>query len=157
MLEIIGMILLTAAGAAVGDEAARSLARFEKELKDLLSLLDEVGILLSSCSLSTEEIFIRIGESEYVYSHSFHCEGDDITDKVSACLRTSGLAMCGELAGYISRFGETDLEGQLARNGLLRHEVSLAYDAAAEKRKKFSNIYRVGGFSAGLVAALLLI
>lgn len=157
MLEYIGGLLLVAAGAAMGDNAARTLSRREKELRDLKGLLEQIAVYLESYRLSTKEIFDRIAEKGGVYSEAFRLRGEDITIETANAIRTSGLEMCGRFAEYIEGFGRTDLSGQLAQNKIFMHDVSCEYDKAVEKRKKYSRIYRAAGISSGIIVALLLI
>lgn len=157
MLGFIGALLIAAAGAVVGETAAHGLFLREKRLKELAELLDRIEIFLSSYHMSTEELFGRIYEENGGYAELFAPCGRDITAETSDRIRTSGLELSCELADYIESFGSTDLEGQLAQNKLMRMEAGNALAQARDARERYSKIYRIGGLSAGLTAALLLI
>ena len=157
MFGAVGAVLMTASGALAGDSLAAELIRRENELKELLEILDMNEIYLSSCRLSTREIFDRISFGTSVYARCFRKLGEDITHDAAENLRQSGLAMCERFADNIENFGCTDLDGQLAQNGLIRSDVKREYESACEKRRKYTGIYRAAGLSAGMIAALLLI
>jgi stage III sporulation protein AB len=157
VLGVIGCILLTAAGAAAGENAVYGLKKHESELGELNGLMSRMDIYLTSCRLDTAELFERISCDNGCYSALFAAAEGDVTCCVSERIRTSGLEMCDALADLIAGFGCTDLEGQLSQNSLLECEVAAALEKAHDRREKYTRIYRAAGVSAGLAAALLLI
>lgn len=157
MLGAIGCILLTAAGAAAGENAVYQLKKREGELRELNSLMSQIDIYLTSCRLDTAGIFERISAEKGSYNALFKLRDDNITECVASRIRTSGLEMCEPFADLIEKFGHTDLEGQLSQNALFKVEVSAALEKAQTAREKYTRIYRAAGLSSGLTAALILI
>lgn len=157
MLSVIGCILLTAAGAAAGENAVFILKKREDELRELSSLMSQMDIYLTSCRLDTTGIFERISKEEGRYNILFAEAEGDITECVSSRIRTSKLEMCDSFADLILRFGHTDLEGQLAQNSLFRIEIDAELEKAHTAVEKYTRIYRAAGISAGLIVALFMI
>ncbi|EXM38615.1 hypothetical protein RASY3_15725 [Ruminococcus albus SY3] len=157
MLGAIGFLLLTAAGAAAGENAVYLLKKREEELRELSALMSQIDICLTSCRLDTAGIFRRISSEKGSYNALFTTEDVNITECVSSRIRSSGLEMCEAFADLIARFGSTDLDGQLAQNALFTAEVSAALEKAHDKREKYTRIYRAAGISVGLTTALILI
>ncbi|SEK25829.1 stage III sporulation protein AB [Ruminococcus albus] len=157
MLGVIGCLLLTASGAAAGENAVYRLKKREDELRELSAIMSKIDICITSCRLDTAGIFRRISEEKGSYSSFFVSDDVNITECVSSLIRTSGLEMCEAFADLIARFGHTDIDGQLAQNALFRAEVNTALEKAHMAREKYTRIYRAAGISAGLTAALILI
>ena len=157
MLELLGALFLAAAGLYTGMTALNDLKIKERQLKEVVGIVERTGIYLSSCRLTTAEIFARLSHENTCYSDLFTCTGTEPAKETSAQMRASGLAYCTEFADYLEDLGSTDLEGELAKNRLFTVEAKTALSQAEDKRKKYSRIYPAAGLSAGLTAALLLL
>ena len=157
MLGVIGCLLLTASGAAAGENLAYQLKKREDELRELSGIMSQIDICLTSCRLDTAGIFERISAEKGSYTSLFASDDVNITECVSSRIRSSGLELCEPFADLIARFGHTDIDGQLAQNALFRAEVNAALEKAHMAREKYTRIYRAAGISAGLTAALLLL
>ena len=157
MLGLMGILLMTGSGCLIGETFVSHLKDRELQLSELYELLERFGIYLSSDALSTEELFERIFSEKGHYSSLFRSEHTDITKRAAERIRSSNLAMSESFADYIADFGCTDLDGQMAKNEMLKREVGAEYRNACEKRRRYSRIYRAAGLSVGLMAALMII
>ncbi|MBQ8965251.1 stage III sporulation protein AB [Ruminococcus sp.] len=157
MLRLIASLFITVSGFLCGEYFAER-ARIRKcQLKELVTMLGHMEIWLTSYGMSTEELFMEIYRKGGNYGRLFSVKSNHFTDDISSDIRTSSLEMKDKLADYIAGFGKTDLKGQLSLHRLFSYEVDTEYKNAAASYDRYAKLYRVGGLSVGIMAALLLL
>ena len=157
MLKFIGAVLVTAAGAFVGEMEVCRLKDRVIQLTELVELLEQIQLYLSAYGASTEELFKMLSSKQGEYHSCFQTSSSELTQEVCAALRESCLEMKDDLADYIYDFGKTTLDGQLQKTSILMSDVNAVLRSVKEKCEKNTKLYRAAGFSIGMMAAVLLI
>ncbi len=155
--------MLVLSGTLVGSLKAFELRRDRDLMKSLVRLTELTAIYLSSDGLSARELFSRLAAhrelGELNFLKAFDCGG--AATGICEALRTDTAYLDDDvkdkLITYFGEFGSTDLEGQLAKNRLLKAELSQALERSAERYDKYSRLYKILGFSCGVMLAVMLI
>lgn len=163
MLKLAGCIMLISAGTYGGFSMAYKLARQKDYLYKLLKMAEDIEIYLRSEFLTAEEIISKLNSNQAFAELVFlkDISGEDVTTSVAENIRndSSEYIVCikDKLSEYFEDFGKWDMETQIAKTVLLKAEIKDMYELHKEKYHKYSKLYRVMGFSIGMMSAIVLI
>lgn len=156
MLRLAGCVMVFLSGSFLGLGASWGLKERERYHLELLRLCRLLEVYLRSDALDTAELMERLRHDPQLAELDFLSETVSQTaDRIEKESCPVSDEVRRALVQYFSRFGQTDLEGQLKKTALLETELRGAYQESHEKREKYSKLYRVLGMCGGALGALM--